>query len=126
MGLEWTIDHLAASSLMLPRHSYKLKHICPILFHLLFLAMFVPGFTRDSDCLVLSAAFKLQVHAMVSVLRVVFLGASILFVNAQITSAPTATPTVGNGPLPLTQYTFTYPNVVSHCGDLTHAFLLKP
>jgi hypothetical protein len=48
---------------------------------------------------------------MVFALYTVFLGASILFVNAQITSAPIATPTLGSGPLPLTQYTFTYPNV---------------
>jgi hypothetical protein len=34
-----------------------------------------------------------------------------LSVHAQTTPAPTATPTLGNSPLPLTQYTFTYPNL---------------
>jgi hypothetical protein len=52
------------------------------------------------------------------IVRYIFLGVFILSVTAQgtssgtITHAPTASATAGNGPLPLTQYTFTYPNVV--------------
>jgi hypothetical protein len=44
---------------------------------------------------------------------VLLLGASVLSVSSQTTTAPPAsTPTVGKSPLPLTQYTFKYPNLV--------------
>jgi len=46
------------------------------------------------------------------------LGVSILSVQAQTTPAPTATASLGNAPLPLTQYTFSYPNLVcTHHAD---------
>jgi hypothetical protein len=51
---------------------------------------------------------------MVLIPYTVLLGAALLSVKAQITSAPgpAATSAAGAGPEPLTQYHFTYPNVV--------------
>lgn len=46
------------------------------------------------------------------VLLAILLAASALSVNAQsTTSPPSSAPTIGNSPLPLTDYTFTYPNL---------------
>jgi hypothetical protein len=46
-------------------------------------------------------------------LLAIFLAASALSVNAaSTTSPPSSIPTIGNSPLPLTAYTFTYPNLV--------------
>ncbi|KIM81611.1 hypothetical protein PILCRDRAFT_821384 [Piloderma croceum F 1598] len=49
---------------------------------------------------------------MAIISSVLLIGASVLSVSSQTTTAPPAsTPTLGNSPLPLTQYSFTYPNL---------------
>jgi len=49
---------------------------------------------------------------MVLLASVLLLGASVLSVSSQTTTAPPAsTPTLGSSPLPLTQYSFQYPNL---------------
>jgi hypothetical protein len=50
---------------------------------------------------------------MVLLSSALLFGAFVLSIRGQTTTAPPAsTPTVGPNPLPLTQYTFTYPNLV--------------
>jgi hypothetical protein len=68
---------------------------------------------KPSDSSFPSTLLYKDEHNAGMVLLAIFLAASALSVNAQsTTSPPPSAPTIGNSPLPLTEYTFTYPNLV--------------
>lgn len=96
-------------------------------------------FERLTD-LPLSVRPPSRLPAMVFIASALLLGASILSVGAQTTSAPAptttsppaSTPTIGKTALPLTEYSFTYPNLVrgsrtvlQNCADAFASLLAR-